>query len=56
MDYATHCAILPPNPTAIFKPEFALREGPSVSSHDEVSPSDGERADDLARPTEMAAH
>ena len=27
MDYATHCAILPPNPTAIFEPAFALREG-----------------------------
>jgi hypothetical protein len=27
MDYATHCAILPPNPTAIFEPTFALREG-----------------------------
>ena len=27
MDYVTHCAILPPNPTAIFEPAFALREG-----------------------------
>jgi hypothetical protein len=27
MDHATHCAILPPNPTAIFEPAFALREG-----------------------------
>jgi hypothetical protein len=27
MDYATHCAVLPPNPTAIFEPAFALREG-----------------------------
>ena len=27
MDYATHCAVLPPNPTAIFEPDFALREG-----------------------------
>jgi len=27
MNYATHCAILPPNPTAIFEPAFALREG-----------------------------
>jgi hypothetical protein len=25
--YATFCAILPPNPTAIFEPSFALREG-----------------------------
>ena len=27
LDYATYCAILPPNPTAIFGPAFALREG-----------------------------
>ena len=27
MDYPTHCAILPPNPTAILEPAFALREG-----------------------------
>ena len=27
MDYATHCAVLPPNPIAIFEPEFAFREG-----------------------------
>ena len=27
MGYATYCAILPPNPTAIFEPTFALREG-----------------------------
>jgi hypothetical protein len=27
MDYATHCALLPPNPTAIFEPVFALHEG-----------------------------
>jgi hypothetical protein len=27
MAYATHCAILPPNPTAIFGSLFALREG-----------------------------
>jgi hypothetical protein len=27
MDYATRCAVLPPNPTAIFEPAFALREG-----------------------------
>jgi hypothetical protein len=26
LDYATYCAILPPNPTAIFGPAFALRE------------------------------
>jgi hypothetical protein len=26
MDYSTHCAILPPNPTAIFGPPFARRE------------------------------
>jgi hypothetical protein len=26
-DYVTFCAILPPNPTAIFEPAFALREG-----------------------------
>jgi len=26
VDYITHCAILPPNPTAIFGPPFALRE------------------------------
>ena len=26
LDYATHCAILPPNPTAISGPAFALRE------------------------------
>jgi hypothetical protein len=24
--YATYCAILPPTPTAIFEPAFALRE------------------------------
>ena len=27
MGYATYCAILPPNPTAISGPVFALREG-----------------------------
>jgi hypothetical protein len=27
MDHATYCAVLPPNPTAIFEPAFALREG-----------------------------
>lgn len=27
MDYATHCAVLPPNAAAIFRPTFALREG-----------------------------
>ena len=27
LDYSTHCAILPPNATAIFGPPFALREG-----------------------------
>jgi hypothetical protein len=27
IDYTTQCAILPPNPTAIFEPAFALREG-----------------------------
>ena len=27
LGYATYCAILPPNPTAIFEPAFALREG-----------------------------
>ena len=27
LGYATYCAILPPNPTAIFGPAFALREG-----------------------------
>jgi hypothetical protein len=27
VDYTTHCAVLPPNPTAIFGPAFALREG-----------------------------
>jgi hypothetical protein len=27
MDYSTHCAILPPNATAIFGPRFTLREG-----------------------------
>ena len=27
LGYVTFCAILPPNPTAIFKPAFALREG-----------------------------
>ena len=27
MGYATFCAILPPNPTAVFAPAFALREG-----------------------------
>ena len=27
MDYSTFCAILPPNPTAISEPAFALREG-----------------------------
>jgi len=27
MGYATYCAIIPPNPTAIFGPAFALREG-----------------------------
>ncbi|MBQ0820055.1 hypothetical protein KBI52_07485 [Microvirga sp. HBU67558] len=26
MGYATYCAILPPNPTAIFEPAFAIRE------------------------------
>jgi hypothetical protein len=26
VDYITHCAVLPPNPTAIFGPPFALRE------------------------------
>jgi hypothetical protein len=26
MDHATFCAVLPPNPTAIFGPAFALRE------------------------------
>jgi hypothetical protein len=26
MDYTTHCAVLPPNPTAISGPAFALRE------------------------------
>jgi hypothetical protein len=26
IDYSTHCAILPPNPTAIFGPPFARRE------------------------------
>lgn len=26
-DYSTHCAILPPHPTAIFGLTFALREG-----------------------------
>ena len=25
--HASYCAILPPNPTAIFEPAFALREG-----------------------------
>jgi hypothetical protein len=32
MGHATFCAILPPNPTAVFEPAFALREGriPSV--------------------------
>jgi hypothetical protein len=29
VDYTTHCAILPPNPTAIFGSPFALSEGPS---------------------------
>jgi hypothetical protein len=27
VDYSTLCAVLPPNPTAIFGPPFALREG-----------------------------
>jgi hypothetical protein len=27
LGYATYCAILPPNPTAISEPAFALREG-----------------------------
>ena len=27
MGYATYCAILPPNPTAILGPAFALRKG-----------------------------
>ena len=27
MDYATYCAVLPPNPTAVSRPAFALREG-----------------------------
>jgi hypothetical protein len=27
MGYATFCAILPPNPTAVFAPAFALRDG-----------------------------
>ena len=27
LGYATHCAVLPPNPTAISGPAFALREG-----------------------------
>ena len=26
LEYTTHCAILPPNPVAIFGPSFALRE------------------------------
>jgi hypothetical protein len=27
LGYATYCAFLPPNPTAISEPAFALREG-----------------------------
>ena len=27
LGYATFCAILPPNPTALFEPTFVLREG-----------------------------
>jgi hypothetical protein len=27
LGYVTYCAILPPNPTTIFEPAFALRKG-----------------------------